>query len=254
MSDVKRPGSFGPAQETALRDAFRAAVPQAHRDTCPELVDIERALAGELKGEPLAQVTRALAECALCAALARMSTDVAVAARDAAARAGEPGAAQSVPANPEAPQPMPVLPQPYNLRRRRRSTTFASRAWAVAAVVLVGIGLSVLLPVFRGESDPVLRGLADAAQVVPEPGATLQAPPIEFRWEAERGVTGYVVEVFDATAEPVWSSPTLAHPRAVPDPAAQDRLRRGDFVWRVQAHGPGQAQTLGPWRFSVRGE
>jgi hypothetical protein len=183
-----------------------------------------------------------------------MSTEVAVAARDAAARAGEGEGAKAAPSRPRPVQALPVLPQPYNMRRRRRSSTFASRAWAVAALVLVGVGLSVLLPVFRGESDPVLRGVADAAQVVPEPGVTLEAPPIEFRWEAETGATGYVVEVFDATAEPVWSSPTLAHPRAVPDPAAQERLRRGDFVWRVQAQGAEQAHTLGPWRFSVRSD
>lgn len=276
------------AAQPALRAALRAST-RTHGEACPPLDDIERALAGELAGQAQARVAQALAECADCAALARLSTQVAMAAAQAqwqaaaiasadatastgraqvatdeitlrapASRLRDVGPALAARHLGHAALPADEIPgaSPRRMRIERRRA-FARRGWpwAVAAASMIAVGLGALLPVLRDTPEGGARdGVAVEAAVLPVPGATLDAPPLELRWPPESGAAGYIVEVFGAADEPVWNSATLTGARAVPDAIARRRLQRGDFSWRVQVLGGEQARALGPWRFSVRGQ
>jgi len=116
-------------------------------------------------------------------------------------------------------------------------------ALAVAAVVALAIGTSVLLRSSGGRDAPRMRGVSGVSAVssrAPEEGATVPEPVV-LVWSALPDAVGYRVEVLDGAGAPAFRETTrdtmLATPLGAFVPGAEYR-------WWVEAvHPEGVAQS-----------
>lgn len=141
----------------------------------------------------------------------------------------------------EAPTFDPAAPRP-GLPSQRSPVTWLRRAWVPA--LLTAAAALVLFAVVRPQSGsvptvgqplgsaPILRSANSASPPVPiAPTGTVSVATPTFEWQPVEGASSYVVEVLDATGEPLWTSAEVAVTE-LPWPGTIDP---GQYFWRVTA-------------------
>ncbi|HWP45269.1 MAG TPA: zf-HC2 domain-containing protein, partial [Blastocatellia bacterium] len=113
-----------------------------------------------------------------------------------------------------------------------------ARALAVAAMVLIAIGASIIVwQMGRGGAGPgeVVRGGRPLLEsVVPEDRSVLGEAPAHLSWTAAEAADSYQVVLYDYQSTPIWESePAAATSITIPE-AVRQRLGRGKPIyWRV---------------------
>jgi hypothetical protein len=104
---------------------------------------------------------------------------------------------------------------------------------AAAAALVWALARPALAPAPPVATSPVMRGAEAARPRALAPGGRQTSWPEAFRWEPLAGARAYRVELFDASATPVWQSAemtetTLSWP-------AWMMLKDGTYYWQVVA-------------------
>lgn len=139
----------------------------------------------------------------------------------------------------------------------RRS--WANRGWrqvaplALAASVLLAVGVGVWQRVGRHEGPEVERGVPDAVTLVAPAADATASAPVSFVWRAVPGARRYQLEVLDAGGTPVYALSTGDTVVTLPD---MRRLARGaEYRWWVRASDDAGFQRASPMRrLRMRGE
>jgi hypothetical protein len=217
--------------DAELGRTWQQANAGTHGDACPALDEIEALLQDRLDPARREVVLHALATCAECALLAQLAGDVAQAA-ESSARAVTPAADTA---------------RVVGLRARRARPALSRWAGLAASLLLAVVAFALLRPL---PPTDVLRGASPPMNVEPADGAILARAPATLDWPSQSADARYVVEIFDASAAPVWRSAVLSDSRVTLDQDTRAALARGRFVWRVRPQ-DGSAASLGPFRFDV---
>jgi hypothetical protein len=147
----------------------------------------------------------------------------------------------------------PALPDVIPLRRPgRRWTRFVPMA--LAAALLLAVGLSVGVPRFGGDAtSDVMRGEADAVTLLSPSTEAAAGSPILFAWRPIAGARRYELEVVDGGGTAVYSTATSDTAVLLRDVSA---LAAGvEYQWWVRAVTDTGAQprsTLRPLRLQAR--
>lgn len=197
---------------------------------CLDADELLAAMEGRLEGDRLQRALQATAECPRCAAVAQMAVEVRASA-ETLAEGLKPGAAIPIgghPARPRAGRPMP---------------------WALAAVLVAGFAIILLLPKRSTSPDMPVRSLAMAGDVEPRTAARMKEAPTRFAWAGMPNARGYRVEIYDDHAEKLWESPLIAETHLEVPESLRIQLQTGTFLWRVRTEGSGV--EIGPFHFTV---
>ena len=130
-------------------------------------------------------------------------------------------------------------------RRPRSAPAFRSPIMAMAATLLMAVGLWLMWP----QNEPVDHGVRGAgAEVLPANGAVVDQPPTVLEWPAQLGAQGYRVKILDAQGHLLWQSPILDEPVARP---LWPGSVAGLCLWTVEVRGPVSRAELGPYRLTI---
>lgn len=130
------------------------------------------------------------------------------------------------------------------------------RSWlmvgaGIAASTLVALSVWQMLPVNTLIIDTGLRGNGDEA-VWPAENRSLAAEPDEFRWAAQAGAELYRVNIYNDSAELLWTSAWVAENRLPAPEVAQLMFSSGArYFWVVKVDGTAAREELGPYWFRI---
>ncbi len=225
-------GAFGkecPAPEVFLEaewvalSATERARNEAHAATCPACA-AERDLAalwdlpaeaGDLAAEDLAYVVGRIEESQAEAA---------------------PSARSNVVPFPAGRTPERSLPA---ARQGRPSRSLAAWGLALAAVLALGIGLSIGLRQSDLPDLPPPPGGAETYRgstvLLRGPEGELREAPARLEWEAMKGAASYRVRIADPLGEEIWTGTAQAPPLVLPGEAAAKLQTAVVYSWTVEA-------------------
>lgn len=117
---------------------------------------------------------------------------------------------------------------------------------AAAAVLALGVAVTLILPALQ-TAEPVVRG--GAADLVPARGAELSEPPSRFELPASYHGLSCNLSLIDAAGEVRWQSASFDASVSLPATVAST-LTDGHYQWRGLCKGRGEV-SFGPYPFSI---
>jgi hypothetical protein len=214
-----------------LRSAYQRATAGGAPEASGCLDDpvLERAASGRLQPEERERVADHLSGCSSCSEVVRMISELEDWARDAQT------------AVERTPGVVPFARRPM------------VRMAAVAAVLVVAVGLGALWRTAERSIPSVMRGMGKTGMAVsPVDGARLAEAPAQLSWMSEPGDSLHRVELFDAESTPLWTSEKLTGSTLDLPQSVRLRLAEpGRYYWRVSWQ-TGVVERTGPLiRFDV---
>ena len=108
--------------------------------------------------------------------------------------------------------------------------------FALAASVLLAIGLGPGREWFGNRQGDVMRGASDSVSLLrPESGASIDADSLVFTWRGVAGANRYLVELLDLEGNPVLGKHTIDTTAVIP----RMGIPAGEYRWWVVAELPG---------------
>lgn len=220
----------------AFAAAYRQETRPKDRSACPTAEELTALAAGELPDGQRQALADHLVACSDCALEVRLAREAGEYFLGAEAPASEPAGAPAVAVD---------LP---SWRRPRRLTA----AFAVAASLVLAIGLAWQLRTTAPDPNGVVRSVPVAGELVPAENAVLDVVPALLAWPAEAGAEAYRAELLDAAARTVWTSEWSESPSVELPQEVVASLGTGGYLWRVEVRGSVARSELGPYVFTLR--
>lgn len=220
--------AFNDEELSLLKEALVNQDPSGAPEGCPNKEELWESAAGGLDPLENEPIILHLTECSECSMIWRLAREMVL---------------------PERTSSSPVIP----LNHRRRWRTWR-RAFvpAIAATVIVGVGLSFAWLARKGASpEPVFRQQPDATSIFASPD-TLQRPRTSCRleWTAGPDGTRFDLIATDARLEILGTVKGLTQPEYVL-PAEAIPPSTTEVLWRVTAHLP-DGRTVASGTFTTR--
>jgi hypothetical protein len=123
-------------------------------------------------------------------------------------------------------------------------------ALAIAASLLVAIGLGPGRSWFGNDEDTMRGDSAELTVVAPAASATVSRDSLDFVWRSVPGAAGYTVEVLTRDGAVRLSAPTNDTTMSLREPRAD--LPAGEYRWWVRARLPGGERRSEPRAITLR--